>query len=155
MSRMDARLITQVVVNLVDNALKYAPGGTRIDVTFRRDGDSVTCEVADAGPGVPDAEKDQVFDMFHTVNGVRPVDGRRSLGLGLALCHSIVEAHGGKIWVRDNHPCGAVFGFSLPAYDPMADDADAAHAEAAHADATRNDTTRDDEGTDAEKGSTR
>ena len=155
MSRMDARLITQVVVNLVDNALKYAPGGTRIDVTFRRDGDSVTCEVADAGPGVPDAEKDQVFDMFHTVNGVRPVDGRRSLGLGLALCHSIVEAHGGRIWVRDNHPCGAVFGFSLPAYDPMADDADAAHADATHPDVARADATRDDEGTDAEKGSTR
>ena len=118
MAKMDARLIMQVVVNLLDNAAKYAPAETPVTVTVRRDGADVTCEVADEGPGIPDAEKDRVFEQFYTVHGVTPVDGRRSLGLGLALCRSIVEAHGGRIWARDNEPTGAVFAFSLPAYDP-------------------------------------
>ena len=118
MAKLDARLIMQVVVNLVDNAMKYAPKGTLIDVSVRRDGRRVVCEVGDAGPGIPDAEKAHVFEEFYTVRGISPVDGRRSLGLGLSLCKSIVEAHGGRIWVRDNKPQGSVFGFSLPAYDP-------------------------------------
>lgn len=118
MAKLDARLIMQVVVNLVDNAMKYAPKGTLIDVSVRRDGRRVVCEVGDAGPGIPDAEKAHVFEEFYTVRGISPVDGRRSLGLGLSLCKSIVEAHGGRIWVRNNKPRGSVFGFSLPAYDP-------------------------------------
>lgn len=118
MAKLDARLIMQVVVNLVDNAVKYAPKGTLIDVSVRRDGQRVVCEVADAGPGIPGAEKAHVFEEFYTVRGISPVDGRRSLGLGLSLCKSIVEAHGGRIWARDNKPQGSVFGFSLPAYDP-------------------------------------
>lgn len=118
MAKMDVRLIVQVVVNLVDNAIKYAPADTPISVSTRRAGSSVVCEVADLGPGVADAEKDHVFETFYTVSDVAPVDGRRSLGLGLALCRSIVEAHGGRVWVRDNVPRGAVFGFSLPAFDP-------------------------------------
>lgn len=118
MAKMDVRLIVQVVVNLIDNAIKYAPAGTPISVSTRRAGSSVVCEVADLGPGVADSEKDRVFETFYTVSDVAPVDGRRSLGLGLALCRSIVEAHGGRVWVRDNAPRGAVFGFSLPAFDP-------------------------------------
>ena len=118
MAKLDARLIMQVVVNLVDNAMKYAPKGTLIDVSVRRDGRRVVCEVGDAGPGIPDAEKAHVFEEFYTVRGISPVDGRRSLGLGLSLCKSIVEAHGGRIWVRNNKPQGSVFGFSLLAYDP-------------------------------------
>ena len=118
MAKMDVRLIVQVVVNLIDNAIKYAPAGTPISVSTRRAGSSVVCEVADLGPGVADSEKDRVFETFYTVSDVAPVDGRRSLGLGLALCRSIVEAHGGRVWVRDNAPRGAVFGFSLPAVDP-------------------------------------
>lgn len=118
MAKMDVRLIVQVVVNLLDNALKYAPSGTEISVSTRRAGSSIVCEVADLGPGVADAEKDRVFETFYTVTDVAPVDGRRSLGLGLSLCRSIIDAHGGRIWVRDNEPRGAVFGFSLPAFDP-------------------------------------
>ena len=118
MAKMDARLMMQVVVNLVDNAVKYAPAGTRVQVSTKRDGQRVICEVADEGPGIPDEEKPKIFQEFYTVHGVSPVDGRRSLGLGLSLCKSIVEMHGGRIWVRDNKPAGTVFGFSLPAYDP-------------------------------------
>lgn len=118
MAKMDVRLIVQVVVNLVDNAIKYAPADTPISVSTRRADSSIVCEVADLGPGVADAEKDHVFETFYTVSDVAPVDGRRSLGLGLSLCRSIVEAHGGRVWVRDNVPRGAIFGFSLPAFDP-------------------------------------
>ena len=118
MAKMDVRLIVQVVVNLVDNAIKYAPADTPISVSTRRADSSIVCEVADLGPGVADAEKDHVFETFYTVSDVAPVDGRRSLGLGLSLCRSIVEAHGGRVWVRDNVPRGAIFGFSLPAFNP-------------------------------------
>ena len=70
--------------------------------------------IADQGPGIPDGEKARVFDMFYT--GTNCIaDSRRSLGLGLALCRSIVTAHGGAITVSDNAPHGAVFTFTLPA----------------------------------------
>ena len=69
--------------------------------------------VADDGDGIPDSAKARIFDMFYTVNsGV--ADSRRSMGLGLALCKSIVTAHGGEIAVADNTPHGTVFSFTLP-----------------------------------------
>ena len=71
-------------------------------------------DVADDGPGVADCDKPHIFERFFTSSNTRPVDSRRSIGLGLSLCRSIVEAHGGVIEVRD-HPHGAVFRFTLPA----------------------------------------
>ena len=113
MARMDARLIMQVVTNLVDNALKYTPADAPIVVrTLRRDGMAVV-EVADGGPGSPDEAKEKVFEMFYTTSKGKG-DGRRGLGLGLALCKAIIAAHGGSICVRDNAPNGAVFSFTLP-----------------------------------------
>ena len=69
--------------------------------------------IADDGPGIPDEAKKKVFDMFYS-GANRVADSRRSLGLGLALCKSIVTAHGGTICVRDNQPRGTVFEFTLP-----------------------------------------
>ena len=113
MAHMDARLIMQVVTNLVDNALKYTPADAPIVVrTLRRDGMAVV-EVADGGPGIPDEAKEKVFEMFYTTSKGKG-DGRRGLGLGLALCKAIIAAHGGSICVRDNAPNGAVFSFTLP-----------------------------------------
>lgn len=110
MARIDARLILQVLTNLIDNAVKYTPLGSEIAVrTLRRDG-MVVVEVADTGPGIPDADKEKVFEMFYTSAGS---DARRGMGLGLALCKSIVNAHGGTISVSDNVPHGAVFAFTL------------------------------------------
>lgn len=110
MARIDARLILQVLTNLIDNAVKYTPPGSEIAVrTLRRDG-MVVVEVADTGPGIPDADKEKVFGMFYTSAGS---DARRGMGLGLALCKSIVNAHGGTISVSDNVPHGAVFAFTL------------------------------------------
>ena len=112
--RADARLISQVLVNLLNNAVKYTPENSTICVSARAEGDMVYVSVSDDGPGVPDSEKGRVFDMFYTgSNGIS--DGRRSLGFGLALCKTIVEAHGGTIALTDNQPHGSVFTFSLPA----------------------------------------
>ena len=113
LARMDARLISQVIINLVENALKYTPPGSSIAVSAERQGDRAVIRVADDGPGIPDELKPRVFEMFFT--GDRKVaDSRRSLGLGLSLCRSIVTAHGGEITLTDNTPSGCVFTFSLP-----------------------------------------
>ncbi len=114
MAKMDSRLIVQVVVNLVNNAIKYTQPGSVIAVTAERDRRFARVEVADDGPGVPDEAKSRLFDMFYTAGNSRG-DGRRGLGLGLYLCRSIVHAHGGTIYVRDNVPKGTVFGFTLEA----------------------------------------
>ena len=112
--KIDARLITQVIINLVDNAIKYTPDTAKIRITAERDGDRVAVSVADDGNGIPDESKPRVFEMFYTgKNSV--ADSRRSIGLGLPLCRSIVNAHGGEITLTDNVPHGAVFRFSLPA----------------------------------------
>ena len=113
MVRADSRLIVQVLVNLVGNALKYTPPGSTIRLSARRTGDTATVSVADDGPGISPEEKEHVFDMFY-VGGNAASDGRRSLGLGLALCKTIVNTHGGEIWVEDNSPHGSVFSFTLP-----------------------------------------
>ena len=113
LARMDARLISQVIINLVENALKYTPPGSSVVIGAEKQGDRVMIRVADDGPGIPDDLKPRVFEMFFT--GDRKVaDSRRSLGLGLSLCRSIVTAHGGEITLTDNTPSGCVFTFSLP-----------------------------------------
>ncbi len=113
LARADARLIVQVIINLVDNAVKYTPPGTDIEIATRREGDFAVVSVADHGLGIPDEAKERVFDMFYT--GANQIaDSRRSMGLGLGLCRAIVNAHGGTITLADNVPAGAVFIFTLP-----------------------------------------
>lgn len=110
---VDARLIIQVVINLVDNAIKYTPEGSEIVIKTKVCGKNVEVSVADNGCGIPDESKSKVFDMFFSgANSI--ADSRRSIGIGLSLCKSIVTAHGGKIFVSDNKPQGAVFTFTLP-----------------------------------------
>lgn len=109
---MDARLIVQVIINLVDNAVKYTPDGSEIEICAEAREETVAISVSDNGDGVPDDAKERVFDMFYT-GASQIADSRRSLGLGLALCKSIVNAHGGEITVKDNQPHGAVFTFTL------------------------------------------
>ena len=113
LARIDARLIVQVLINLIDNAVKYTPPGSHITITLGRMGEQVRVSVADDGPGIPREMQQRVFDMFFT-GANRIGDSRRSLGLGLALCKSIVSAHGGEISVADNKPHGAVFTFTVP-----------------------------------------
>lgn len=110
---MEARLIVQVLINLIDNAIKYTPVGSHICIVAKKTPDSVCIEVQDDGFGIPDDAKKRVFDMFYTANAA-VADSRRSLGLGLSLCKSIITAHGGIITVLDNHPRGTIFRFTLP-----------------------------------------
>ena len=113
LAKMDAKLIVQVLINLVDNAIKYTPAGSRITICTEPKGGEAVISVSDDGAGIPDERKERVFEMFYS--GANQVaDSRRSLGLGLSLCKSIVTAHGGTISVADNHPHGAVFTFTLP-----------------------------------------
>ena len=113
LARMDARLIMQVIINLVDNAIKYTPAGSEIILSAGKAEGFVTVSVADNGPGIPDAEKAHVFEMFYTGRH-QVADSRRSLGLGLALCKSIINAHGGEITLSDNCPHGCIFTFTIP-----------------------------------------
>ena len=114
LAKCDARLIVQVLINLVDNAIKYTAPGSHIQIATRWEDGCAVFSVSDDGPGIPDEEKDNVFRMFYT--GGNPIaDSRRSLGLGLSLCKSIITAHGGEIRVLDNRPQGAVFTFTIPA----------------------------------------
>ena len=113
LAKCDARLIVQVVINLVDNAIKYTPAGSRIAVSSRCENGMAVIGVADDGEGISDGEKEKVFQMFYT-GSTAVADSRRSLGLGLSLCKSIVDAHGGKISVSDNTPKGTVFTFTIP-----------------------------------------
>ncbi len=112
-AKMDAKLIIQVVINIVDNAVKYTPKGSEIRICAERKEDDIIISIADNGPGIPDEQKMKIFDMFFTGDN-KIVDSRRSLGLGLALCKSIVSLHGGELSVKDNEPHGCVFTFTLP-----------------------------------------
>lgn len=111
--KADARLIVQVFINIIDNAIKYTQQGSVIQVRASREKNFAMIEIADDGPGICENAKEHIFDMFYTANN-DIVDSRRSMGLGLFLCKSIVAAHGGEIQVRDNYPKGTVFQFSLP-----------------------------------------
>ena len=110
---VDARLIVQVIINIVDNAIKYTPDGSLITISTKRNDNMLYVSIADNGNGIPDEEKEKVFDMFYA-GEAKIADSRRSIGLGLALCRSIILAHGGEIFVTDNKPHGAVFTFSIP-----------------------------------------
>ena len=110
---MDARLITQVITNLLENAARHTPPDSAITLSAVAGAEVLTVSVSDTGAGVPDNIRGRLFERFVTQED-RIVDGRQGLGLGLAICKSIVEAHGGTISYRDNNPHGAVFSFTLP-----------------------------------------
>lgn len=112
--KADGRLLVQVLLNLIENALKYTEDGAVIRIDTKRQGKFVRFRVQDNGPGIPDEMKERIFDMFYT-GSKRLADSRRSLGLGLSLCKSIVEAHGGQIGVEDAEPRGTIFSFTIPA----------------------------------------
>ena len=109
----DARLVVQVLINLVNNAIAYTPKGTEIRISADTGLHEASITVADNGPGIPDGEKERVFEMFYSGSGNGP-ENRRSVGMGLSLCRAIVQAHGGEILLRDNIPSGAAFTFTLP-----------------------------------------
>jgi len=120
----DPALLEQVLINLLENATKYTPAGSPIDIAARKRGGEIEIEVADRGPGVDPQEADRVFEKFYRA---REGEGG-GVGLGLTICRGIVGAHGGRIWVEGRHGGGASFRFTLPL--EVAEEAHPALAEA-------------------------
>jgi two-component system, OmpR family, sensor histidine kinase KdpD len=106
---LDPILVEQVLVNLVDNAVKYTPDGTSIELSVVARRDEVEIAVSDHGAGVPAGDERRVFEKFYRARS----DGGGA-GLGLAICDGIVKAHGGRIWVERRPEGGAAFRFTLP-----------------------------------------
>lgn len=113
LTRMDVRLIIQVLVNLIDNAIKYTPSGSVICIRGNKKDGKAQVSVEDDGPGIPEEMKPHIFEMFYAGKST-VMDSHKSLGLGLALCRSIIEAHGGTLILTDHDPHGCNFTFTLP-----------------------------------------
>jgi two-component system sensor histidine kinase KdpD len=109
---MDAVLIQQVLVNLLENALRYTPEGTPVEVEATQSGDHVIVEVRDSGPGIREEEAELLFERFYRGSAPSSRDG--GVGLGLSICRAIVEAHGGTITLRNREQAGAVARVTLP-----------------------------------------
>ena len=114
MASMNAGMIQSVINNMMNNAIQYTPKDSHIILSGTRRKDWVEISVSDDGPGIPDEAKKHLFDLFYTAEQGKP-DSKRGLGLGLHLCQSIVNAHGGTITVSDHAPSGTTFRFTLPA----------------------------------------
>jgi len=108
---MDGLLIEQVLINLLDNALKYSPPGAELEVKASASGRICTVEVCDRGPGIAPSERGKIFEKFYRGHSS---ENRQGAGLGLAICQAIVRAHGGSIQVENRAGGGARFSFTIP-----------------------------------------
>ncbi len=110
---VDKEQLQRVIYNLLDNAIKYSPKGTKITITCKDIGDSILCTVEDSGPGINEEDLPYIFDPFYRANYSEGVEGT---GIGLAIVKTIIEAHGGKVWVKNKKPPehGAIFSFTIP-----------------------------------------
>lgn len=110
---LDYLQMDQVLTNLIENAVRYTPPGSPIEISVQVAGEQMTISIADYGPGIPSNDKERIFDKFYRVLGTQH-QGREGSGLGLAVCRGLVEAHGGRIWVENRDRGGAIFRFVLP-----------------------------------------
>jgi len=108
----EPQLLEQVVLNLIENANRYAGAGASIEIHVRAANRFVSVQVADDGPGIPEDEWDKVFEKFYRGRGAGKADG--GVGLGLTICRAIVRAHGGRIAIRAHRSGGALVEFTLP-----------------------------------------
>ncbi len=119
---VDPILISQVLGNLIENAIRYTPASEPIEIRAEILRDEMLISVADHGPGIPEEEQERVFDKFYQVKSIQPGintsdDSSQTMhgtGLGLAVCRGFVAAHGGRIWVHNRPAGGAEFSFTLP-----------------------------------------
>src|SRR6267143_4563039 len=124
---VDRLVLREAITNLLDNAIKYSPAGSVIDILLRADGDRAILEVADRGPGIAAAHRHRIFDRFFRLDEARSrSDG--GTGLGLAIAKWAVEVHGGQISVDGNPSGGSVFRITLPLSAPAEDAKPPAHA---------------------------
>jgi two-component system sensor histidine kinase KdpD len=115
LGRFDFMDALRALVNLLDNALKYSPASSAVDLTVRRDGPWLAFEVADRGPGVPEAERDRIFLRFYRPATSPPDVG--GAGLGLSIARSLAAAQGGSVTYEPRDGGGSVFTLRLPALD--------------------------------------
>ena len=108
---LDEGLIQEVLINLIDNAVKFTPPESPITIVVCIEQDKVVVSLEDSGPGIALEERDKLFEKFYRGKQLTSV---RGLGLGLAICHKIIVAHGGSIWVENLEKRGAAFRFALP-----------------------------------------
>jgi two-component system sensor histidine kinase KdpD len=129
MAPFDPVLIEQVLVNLLENAIKYTPEGSALEITAEPLDSALKVTVSDHGPGVPEADVEKVFEKFYRVGA-----GKGGVGLGLTICRGIVTAHGGKLWVENRPLGGAAFSFTVPieGEPPLAPPPDEEQSEDAH-----------------------
>ncbi|MBK8648607.1 MAG: hypothetical protein IPN16_19095 [Gemmatimonadetes bacterium] len=123
LARFDLTHSARILVNLLENARKYAPGETPVDLTVQRDGAMMRISVADRGPGVPPDERERIFDALYRPATARPDVG--SAGLGLAIARGLAESQGGTLTYAAREGGGSVFTLSLPAAELS--DIDAGH----------------------------
>jgi two-component system, OmpR family, sensor histidine kinase KdpD len=109
---LDYMMIDQVLTNLIENALRYTPTGSPIEIAVSATATEMHISVADRGPGIPAEDLERIFDKFYRVMGhTREISGS---GVGLAVCRGLVEAHSGRIWAANRSGGGAIFRFTLP-----------------------------------------
>lgn len=107
---LDRALLSRVLQNLLENALRFSPSGTTVTVLYGRYGGNLVISVSDAGPGVAEDQRERIFGMFERGEDESPT----STGLGLAFCRTVAEAHGGCLAVEDAPKGGACFLLSIP-----------------------------------------
>jgi len=112
---IDFVLISRVLINILDNAHKYSPPDTPIEIQARIIDDRVEIEVADRGLGIPEDEIWQVFEKFYRV---RRTDNVSGTGLGLSICQGIIETHGGQIWAKNRRGGGTIITLTIPMKQP-------------------------------------
>ena len=110
----DGILIEQVLINLLDNALKYSEAASKILISIRRQEKHLEIVIANRGPNIPETDLSKVFDKFYRLSSPLQVSGT---GLGLAICKGLIEAHGGDIWAENNKLGGVTITFTLPLTD--------------------------------------
>ena len=109
---VDPARVYQVLLNLVNNAIKFTPSGGRVTVGIAGDGDEVRVSVADTGPGIPAGELERIFEKFHQLG--ESASSYRGAGIGLSIARRLVEMHGGRIWAESEDGEGSTFLFTLP-----------------------------------------
>jgi two-component system sensor histidine kinase KdpD len=115
---LDYLQIDQVVTNALENAVRYTPANTPIEISARVTNGHIETSIADHGPGIPPSELERIFDKFYRVSGkTRKNTSIMGTGLGLAVCRGLIEAHGGRIWAENRPEGGSVFRFTLPMSD--------------------------------------
>jgi two-component system sensor histidine kinase KdpD len=110
---VDGIEIQQVLINLLDNAIKYSPAGALINIVGRMTPGQVEVRISSEGDGIPQKDLSKIFERFYRLKGPR-AQMIRGTGLGLAICKGMVDAHGGRIWAESKQGQGVTIGFMLP-----------------------------------------